>query len=160
MLLALMIQIKFASAQLSACHNNKSQICRLSSPPVGAVCNNKHVTATQPSLLLLLLLLVRLLPALPGNRKSSKVVSLGKAELLAAVPHRGPALVLSASCSFWCSRNSRSPREAGWGAEATAGTGQGCGAPGASASLPPAAFLPPGHSLGFWRQLKKGLASV
>lgn len=58
MLLALMIQIKFASAQLSACHNNKSQICRLSSPPVGAVCNNKHVTATQPSLLLLLLLII------------------------------------------------------------------------------------------------------
>lgn len=55
MLLTLMIQIKFASAQLFACHNNKPQICRLSSPPVGAVYNNKHVTATHPSLLFLLL---------------------------------------------------------------------------------------------------------
>lgn len=103
----------------------------------------------------LLLLLVRPLPALPGNRKSSKVVSLGKAELLATVPRRGPAPVLSASHSFWCSRNSRSPREAGWGAEATAGTRQGCGAPGASPSLPPPAFLPPGHSPGLCRAEKK-----
>lgn len=75
----------------------------------------------------------RLPPALPGNRKSLKGVSLQGAELLAAIPHRGPAAALSVSRSFRCSRNSRSPREAGrgrWGGQGpTAGAGQGCAAP-------------------------------
>lgn len=55
MVLTLMYQIKFASAQLFACCTNKLQICRLSLPSGGVVYNNNRMAATQPSLLLLCL---------------------------------------------------------------------------------------------------------
>lgn len=52
MLLILMYHIQFASAQLFACHTNKSQIPL---PPGGVAYDSNRMTATQPSLLLLCL---------------------------------------------------------------------------------------------------------
>lgn len=82
---------------------------------------------------------IRLLLAFPGNRKSSKVVSLQKAELLAAVPLWGPYLRAAA---FGVPGIAGPQGKWGVEAEAATGTGWGCHALRASAAFPPPAFLP------------------